>query len=60
MKETELKGQHAYLLPILNPELLPNVRILALDTATHCGYAVSRELYGTWNLTPRRDESMGM
>jgi len=36
------------------------MRILALDVATHCGYAISQELYGVWNLTPRRDESAGM
>lgn len=45
--------------PIPLTGLMP-VKILALDTATHCGYAISRELYGTWNLTPRRDESIGM
>lgn len=35
-------------------------KILALDPATHCGWAISRELYGVWNLTPKRDESIGM
>lgn len=35
-------------------------RILALDTATHCGWAISRDVYGVWNLTPKRDESAGM
>ena len=35
-------------------------RILALDVATHCGYALSRQLYGVWDLTPKRDESIGM
>ena len=35
-------------------------KILALDTATHCGYAINRELYGVWDLTPKRDESAGM
>lgn len=35
-------------------------KILALDPATHCGYAISRELYGVWDLTPKRDESIGM
>jgi len=59
-RSTPIRGKHAYLLPILNPELKPNVRILALDVATHCGYAINRELYGVWNLTPRRDESKGM
>jgi Holliday junction resolvasome RuvABC endonuclease subunit len=37
-----------------------NLRILALDPATHCGYALSRTLYGVWDLTPKRDESIGM
>jgi len=36
------------------------LRILAIDPATHCGYAVSRKLYGVWDLTPKRDESIGM
>jgi Holliday junction resolvasome RuvABC endonuclease subunit len=35
-------------------------RILALDTATHTGYAISRELYGVWDLSAKRDESAGM
>lgn len=35
-------------------------RILALDVATHCGYAIERNLYGVWDLTPKRDESIGM
>lgn len=35
-------------------------RILALDPATHCGYAISRVLYGVWDLTAKRDESAGM
>jgi Holliday junction resolvasome RuvABC endonuclease subunit len=35
-------------------------KILALDPATHCGYAISKELYGVWNLTAKRDESAGM
>jgi Holliday junction resolvasome RuvABC endonuclease subunit len=39
---------------------IPNLRILALDPATHCGYAISHDLYGVWDLTPKRDESIGM
>lgn len=40
---------------------IPQVlRILAIDPATHCGYAISRKLYGVWDLTPKRDESIGM
>ena len=38
----------------------PKLRILALDPATHCGYAIHRDLYGVWDLTPKRDESIGM
>ena len=34
--------------------------ILALDVATHCGWAISKEIYGVWDLTPKRDESKGM
>ena len=39
---------------------IPNLRILALDVATHCGFAISRSVYGVWDLSPRRDESIGM
>lgn len=35
-------------------------KILALDVATHCGWAVNHEIYGVWDLTPKRDESAGM
>ena len=35
-------------------------RILALDVATHCGWAIDRNIYGVWDLTPKRDESIGM
>jgi Holliday junction resolvasome RuvABC endonuclease subunit len=38
----------------------PPRRILALDPATHCGYALSRDLYGVWDLSTKRDESVGM
>lgn len=37
-----------------------NIRILALDVATHCGYAIANNLYGVWDLSPKRDESAGM
>ncbi len=37
-----------------------NAKILALDVATHCGWAVDRSIYGVWDLTPKRDESAGM
>jgi Holliday junction resolvasome RuvABC endonuclease subunit len=35
------------------------VKILALDPATNCGWAIG-EICGTWDLSPRRDESKGM
>jgi len=37
-----------------------SLKILALDPATHCGWAISRDVFGVWNLTPKRDESIGM
>jgi Holliday junction resolvasome RuvABC endonuclease subunit len=37
-----------------------NIRILALDPATHCGWATSVAVFGVWDLTPKRDESAGM
>ena len=43
--------------PIILPAI---IKILALDPATHCGWAINREVYGVWNLTPQRDESVGM
>lgn len=36
-----------------------NMNILALDVATHCGWATNTA-HGTWDLTPKRDESGGM
>ena len=36
------------------------LKILALDPATHCGWALNRQVYGVWDLTPKRDESIGM
>jgi Holliday junction resolvasome RuvABC endonuclease subunit len=36
------------------------MNILALDPATHCGWAHSAGGYGTWDLSIRRDESKGM
>lgn len=42
------------------PFEIQKLRILALDVATHCGYALSHDLYGVWDLTPKRDESAGM
>ena len=34
--------------------------ILALDQASHCGWALSKDLYGVWDLTTRKDEDTGM
>lgn len=34
--------------------------ILALDVATKCGWAVSNEIYGVWDLSIKKDESAGM
>lgn len=42
------------------PKLDTKKRILALDPATKCGWAFSVDLYGTWNLKTRSDESWGM
>lgn len=36
------------------------MNILALDPATHCGWAHSSGPSGTWDLSVRRDESGGM
>ena len=36
------------------------MKILALDIATHCGWAISNGIYGEWDLRPKRDESSGM
>ena len=36
------------------------MKILALDPATHCGWAHSDGPCGTWDLSMRRDESAGM
>lgn len=35
-------------------------KILALDPGTAFGWALSRELYGVWDLKTKRDESTGM
>jgi Holliday junction resolvasome RuvABC endonuclease subunit len=36
------------------------MKILALDLATSTGWALSKEIYGTWDLSIKRDESGGM
>lgn len=35
-------------------------RILAIDPASKLGWAIDNTLYGEWDLTTRKDESMGM
>lgn len=35
------------------------MKILALDQATKCGWCLSPELNGTWDLSAKRDESPG-
>ena len=35
-------------------------KILSIDPATTCGWAVSNDLYGTWNLKTHKDETWGM
>jgi Holliday junction resolvasome RuvABC endonuclease subunit len=55
-----IKGKHGYIVPLVNPELRPNVRILAIDQASKLGWALSTESYGVWDLTTRKDESIGM
>ena len=36
------------------------MKILAIDPATACGWAISNTIYGTWDLRVKRDESAGM
>ena len=36
------------------------MKVLALDPATQCGWAISNDIYGTWDLRIKRDESAGM
>lgn len=36
-----------------------DIRILALDQASKCGFCVG-DIYGEWDLTTRKDESIGM
>lgn len=37
-----------------------DIIILAIDPASHFGWAISETEYGVWDLRTRRDESMGM
>ena len=36
------------------------MNILSLDIASVTGWAVTNDVYGTWNMKTRKDESMGM
>lgn len=36
------------------------MNVLSLDPASETGWATSKEIYGTWDLKTRKDESMGM
>ncbi len=36
------------------------MKILAIDQASDCGWAISKDIYGTWDLKTRKDESIGM
>jgi len=36
------------------------MNIISLDIASITGWAISKELYGTWDLKTLKDESMGM
>ena len=36
------------------------MKVLAIDPASLLGWAISRTLYGVWNLKTRKDESIGM
>ena len=47
-------------MPMLPNKKKPAHKILAIDPATNCGWAISTDIYGVWNLKPKRDESIGM
>jgi len=36
------------------------IKILAIDQASKCGWAISNNIYGEWDLKTRKDESSGM
>ena len=36
------------------------MRMLAIDPATKCGWAMSKDIFGTWDLHIKKDESPGM
>lgn len=35
-------------------------KILAIDQASNCGWAITDDIYGVWDLTTRKDEDSGM
>ena len=39
---------------------MSNKKLLGIDPATNCGWAVDNDIYGCWDLSVRRDESNGM
>lgn len=36
------------------------MKILSIDQASKCGWAISNEVYGLWDLSTRKDEDIGM
>jgi Holliday junction resolvasome RuvABC endonuclease subunit len=44
----------------IKPVATPEFVILALDQATHCGWALNIGISGVWDLTVKKDESDGM
>lgn len=36
------------------------MKILGLDPATHCGWAISQNIFGVWDLSIKKDESDSM
>lgn len=39
---------------------MSEIKILALDQASHCGWCCGDNDYGVWDFTTRKDESQGM
>ena len=37
-----------------------NIKILALDQASNCGWYADKDLHGVWDFNTRKDESSGM
>jgi len=36
------------------------IRILAIDQASKCGWCIGDDVYGTWDFSTKKDESQGM